>query len=71
VVHGQFPDGFTGLIPDSTNWIDSLPEITISQASLDVILPNEVDNSESIYFPWKDEHFTIKNKACFIKLVKG
>ncbi len=61
VVHGQFPDGFTGLIPDSTNWIDSLPEITISQASLNVILPNEVDNSESIYFPWQDETFSKKD----------
>lgn len=56
--YGQIQDGYTGLLLDSTDWIDSLPEITISQASLDVILPNEVDNSEDDYFPREDDNIT-------------
>ncbi len=49
--YGQMPYGYSGFLQDTTSWTESLPDIIINQASLQLDLPNEADNSTSIYFP--------------------
>ncbi len=53
--YGQH-DGFSsGCLPDRQSYIDSLPDLVLTPASLAITLPSEVDNSSLRYFPHKPQ----------------